>query len=1001
MSAFDYLNSTITKYRAGTSDDPYIDITESRKVIKGQIQLNEIPVFLNKVKINNMFEIPPTDKSDINENEYRVDYVEGIVSFHSSAEGKTVTATYKGRGNHYISAARVWTHEENGDVKQTLQDVTDAASNFFYGGIYSPTTQYETYNIVRYLGSSYICIKATKGNEPTNTEYWALLSGYSFKGLYSSQTNYSGGDVVVDENNHKMLQSKTDNNQNNPLTDENNWQLLMDLTSVVATANAATNSANTAAQNANNATQEADQATQGAITAKNNADEATANANNAATAANDAASSANNLVDTFVSKGQYSATTPYNVNNIVLYNGSSWRCIKSSQGNTPSEGEFWTLVAIKGVDGNGAVSTVNGLSPDQSGNVVLVADDIGAETPSGAQGKVDVLAGQGNTKTVKQVSDEIGVLSNLQTTNKESLVGAINENVAQLESKTLSAGKVKTASMYSRAINDMGAIPNNALSTALQAIEIGTLRIAVMGDSISAGGDLVLPFEGYVDRLERTLKQQLPRTAVTLQNFALGGRRISNALDPNFVGGTSNTDTTFYTSWSVIGKSWLDTVKDFNPDLLIIAFGMNEAWVATSDNDFYKRLKSLVDASQTWASKPSTVYVTTILPTKNPEYYDQRQDITKSVNRAGRVLAKEYGLPIIDAGRLWEIVRDGIDDPYTSAIKISNFSDYADWTGDKSSFTLAGGVLSPNAGVTGKYVLNPRSFYNGDFSVTINPSVEDVNGTAWIMYRYSDLGHMLVMAGAGSGTGFLRLYTFDDGSYVPLVDLANLNIPVNTESRITVRALDDRHQVFLNGGLTIDHKTATNFHEGGIRLGSNFTPPKYSSLDINYAEPLKGEPIYTELELLGPFGNDPQSGNGINHPTGLGTAVSYCAAYGGLVQTLSERKNNKGMFLPHRIPNTEQGWFPTPAGWTQTNSSGETLYTIAVPLYRKKLGVALRNIDTGEYYTLVNADSTTDLADVTSGKFAYLENINGNDFVIVSSPAGPPTQAFDVYKYNE
>lgn len=58
MSSFEYQNSTISKYRAGTIDDPYIDITESKKVINNTIQLNEVPAFLNKVQIDNYVEIP-------------------------------------------------------------------------------------------------------------------------------------------------------------------------------------------------------------------------------------------------------------------------------------------------------------------------------------------------------------------------------------------------------------------------------------------------------------------------------------------------------------------------------------------------------------------------------------------------------------------------------------------------------------------------------------------------------------------------------------------------------------------------------------------------------------------------------------------------------------------------------------------------------------------------------------------------------------------------------
>lgn len=446
--------------------------------------------------------------------------------------------------------------------------------------------------------------------------------------------------------------------------------------------------------------------------------------------------------------------------------------------------------------------------------------------------------------------------------------------------------KANTSAMYAHAISDIGVLPGKMITAAVRAAYAGTLKVAVMGDSISEGGDLVLASEAYVPKLEQALKNALPGVTVTLQNFSLGGRRINNAIDPNFVGGTSDTDTTFFRSWSVIGKSWLNHVKDFQPNLLIIAFGMNEAWVATSDNTFYTRLKSLVDSSQSWTVKPSPVYVSTILPTNNPAYYDQRQDITKSVNRAGRILAKEYGLPIVDAGRLWEIVRDGVDDQYTSAVKVANFEDYSSWTGDKNSFTLANGVLTPNAGATGKFVQSAKLIYNGDISVTIKPTIEDVNGTTWIMYRYSDLGHMLVMAGAGSGTGFLRLYTYDDGAYTPLVDLANLNIPINTATRIVIRPLNERHQVFLNGGLLIDQVSVTNLHEGSIRLGSNYTPPTFSALDINYGDPIKGDQLYTELELLGPY-NSAQSGNAINHPTGLGHAVSYCAAYSGMVSAIS------------------------------------------------------------------------------------------------------------------
>lgn len=53
---------------------------------------------------------------------------------------------------------------------------------------------------------------------------------------------------------------------------------------------------------------------------------------------------------------------------------------------------------------NFPVTSVN----EKSGDVVLTAADVGAETPEGAQEKVNALAGVGNTKTVKQLDDALG-----------------------------------------------------------------------------------------------------------------------------------------------------------------------------------------------------------------------------------------------------------------------------------------------------------------------------------------------------------------------------------------------------------------------------------------------------------------------------------------------------------------------------------------------------------------------------------------------------------------
>lgn len=81
------------------------------------------------------------------------------------------------------------------------------------------------------------------------------------------------------------------------------------------------------------------------------------------------------LVDETEYKGPYSAETDYKQNNIVSYNGSSYIAKQDTTGNTPTNNTYWGLLAQRGVDGTGAVSTVNGQSPDAEGNVELVIPD--------------------------------------------------------------------------------------------------------------------------------------------------------------------------------------------------------------------------------------------------------------------------------------------------------------------------------------------------------------------------------------------------------------------------------------------------------------------------------------------------------------------------------------------------------------------------------------------------------------------------------------------------
>ena len=154
----------------------------------------------------------------------------------------------------------------------------------------------------------------------------------------------------------------------------------------------AANSANNAAAAATNAASSANEAAKNATNAANNANTSADNANNAATAANAAAANAQSVADNTKYIEEYNPNTQYQKNNIVTYNGSSFIAKTATLGHTPvgdSSDPYWALLAEKGVDGKGSVSTVNNVYPDNNGNVELTPADIGAETPLNAQKKAD------------------------------------------------------------------------------------------------------------------------------------------------------------------------------------------------------------------------------------------------------------------------------------------------------------------------------------------------------------------------------------------------------------------------------------------------------------------------------------------------------------------------------------------------------------------------------------------------------------------------------------
>lgn len=226
-------------------------------------------------------------------------------------------------------------------------------------------------------------------------DYAAQQGDYAkTQGDYAKAQGDAARDAVNNANNALAAANEAVNNANTAI--ENANIAITNANNAAASANDAATNANSAATNANNAADNANTQATNAQNAAQAANDAAQAANQAAANANEAADNANTAAQDIINNMRYiepyNPNTTYHKNNVVSYNGSSFIAKQTTTGNTPigdANDPYWGLLAQRGVDGQGAANSVNGILPDVNGNIVLTASDIGAETPAGAQAKAD------------------------------------------------------------------------------------------------------------------------------------------------------------------------------------------------------------------------------------------------------------------------------------------------------------------------------------------------------------------------------------------------------------------------------------------------------------------------------------------------------------------------------------------------------------------------------------------------------------------------------------
>lgn len=124
---FDYNEPIIHRKRKGTTDDPFVSKNDTLYINSdGTVNLTELPDAFNRVKVTGdnkeWFEI---QDGIPNSNQFKVDYTNKIVTFNLSNIGKQLNFEYFGKGLTYIPTSMIYTKEIDGEITETLKQLTD------------------------------------------------------------------------------------------------------------------------------------------------------------------------------------------------------------------------------------------------------------------------------------------------------------------------------------------------------------------------------------------------------------------------------------------------------------------------------------------------------------------------------------------------------------------------------------------------------------------------------------------------------------------------------------------------------------------------------------------------------------------------------------------------------------------------------------------------------------------------------------------------------------
>lgn len=433
--------------------------------------------------------------------------------------------------------------------------------------------------------------------------------------------------------------------------------------------------------------------------------------------------------------------------------------------------------------------------------------------------------------------------------DQDAVIDDVNIPVRKKTEVFFYHGGGELTGLYRRAAIPLGSPTNVRLSNGLCQAGMAQFYLAkdpnvvIMGDSISTDGPNALSYaDSMVSIITRKIVSDNSGRKINVINRAIGGQTWLNA---------NKKPTGFPVWYQDTSKNWLDYVEADSPDLLILAFGMNDA------NGFNAgALHAVVNKIKKWAKVPSLLFITNPVPAMSTTWYSGSGFYAKIYQEGrdwaagyARSYAKFYGYSILDINRQLCLLRDG--------------RDYI-------------GIPLTQRGVYQQSYIKDASLIVRDFSIKGNIASWPVNKTLVVKVGVGELDIVYL----ANIDGKIKITAFCEGDHTAAYYAAQISAPITSGATMDISVQDNVFTLFVEKTRVISFNLIRTGGEMPLSIEYSDTPNSGPFASITVCAGNFLQCVYTARDS-DIWGHDDgtantklsEGGNGINHYSSKGLAL--------------------------------------------------------------------------------------------------------------------------------